>query len=106
MSILRLRTAARFCLAVLTLSIGSARVFGQTPAALKTLTPNTYDSWRSIEGTTISPDGKWVAYTLTPAVGDGEVIVRATEGTKEFHIPRGYTGRPLNSTYGTIFHPD
>lgn len=63
----------------------------------KILTQDTYDFWRTITGSSLSPDGRWAAYTLSPVVGDGEVIARATDGTTEHRIPRGWTGRPINS---------
>ncbi|MGH7710030.1 MAG: hypothetical protein ACREOG_02040, partial [Gemmatimonadaceae bacterium] len=63
--------------------------------AKKPLTQDTYDAWRTISGATLSPDGRWTAYTLSPVVGDGEVIVRATSGDTEYRTPRGWTGRPI-----------
>ncbi|MBI2797091.1 MAG: S9 family peptidase [Gemmatimonadetes bacterium] len=57
------------------------------------ITQDTYDRWHTIGGTTVSPDGKWVAYTLSPVVGNGELVVRSTQGTAEYRVPRGYTGR-------------
>jgi dipeptidyl aminopeptidase/acylaminoacyl peptidase len=61
------------------------------------LTQDTYDSWRQVQGATLSHDGRWALYTLTPVVGDGEVVVRATEGSTEYRAPRGWTGRPVNT---------
>src|SRR5262249_61078643 len=55
-----------------------------------------WDRWRSITNPTLSNDGKWAAYTLTPQVGDGEFVVHATSGTTEYRVPVGYTGRPNN----------
>src|SRR5687768_2418164 len=65
--------------------------------AKKPLTQDTYDSWRTISGATLSPDGRWTAYTLSPVVGDGEVVIRATSGSTEFRTARGWTGRPINN---------
>lgn len=64
------------------------------PAGKKTITQDTYDEWRTISGSTLSNDGKWAMYTVSPVVGEGEVVVRATTGTTEYRAPRGYTGRP------------
>lgn len=77
-------------------------VLALIPSALaaqvkKVLTQDTYDSWRQIQGAGLSADGRWAIYTLTPVVGDGEVVVRATQGTTEYRAPRGWTGRPVNS---------
>ncbi|MGQ0649877.1 MAG: prolyl oligopeptidase family serine peptidase [Gemmatimonadaceae bacterium] len=63
----------------------------------KVLTQDTYDSWRQIQGAALSADGKWAIYTMTPAVGDGEIVIRATSGTTEYRSPRGWTGRPVNT---------
>jgi dienelactone hydrolase len=58
------------------------------PAANKRpLTHNDYDSWRSIQGQQLSPDGKYVAYTLVPQNGDSELVVRHLEFGKEYRHP-------------------
>lgn len=67
---------------------------GGTP---RPITLADFDHWKSIAGPALSADGRWVAYTLTPQVGDGELVVRATSGTTEYRHPRGFTGRPQNS---------
>ena len=73
-----------------------------TPALAqkKALTQADWDRWRSIQGGTLSNDGKWVAYTLAPQVGDGEFVVRSTTGTTEYRVPVGYIGRPNNTPGG------
>jgi hypothetical protein len=38
---------------------------------------------------TLSPDGKYLAYTLTPAEGDGAVVVRHVASGAEHRIPTG-----------------
>jgi hypothetical protein len=67
---------------------------GAQPAAKKPLTQNDYDIWRSIQGATLSNDGRWAMYTVQPLVGEGELIVRSTQGSTEYRHTRGYTGRP------------
>ena len=79
-----------------------------TPLALQAqdrlpLTQDTYDLWRTILQPTLSPDGRWAVYTLSPTVGDGELIARATGGNTEYRVPRGSTGRPLQSVTGAPF---
>jgi dipeptidyl aminopeptidase/acylaminoacyl peptidase len=69
-------------------------------AQKKTLTQADWDRWRSIQGATISADGKWVAYTLSPQVGDGEFVVRSTTGATEYRVNVGYIGRPNNNPGG------
>src|SRR5579872_6671426 len=42
-----------------------------------------YDSWRTISGQHLSPDGKFLAYGLFPEEGDGEVVIRNLVTGKE-----------------------
>lgn len=65
-----------------------------TAQGKKPLTPAAWDIWKTIQGTTLSADGRWVAYSVTPQVGDGTLVVRSTSGAQEYVIPRGFTGRP------------
>lgn len=71
----------------------------------KVLTQDTYDLWRSILQPTLTPDGRFAVYTLSPTVGDGSLVVRATSGNTEWKFPRGSTGRPLQSVNGQPFSP-
>ncbi len=64
------------------------------PAGKKPITQDTYDEWRTISGSALSNDGQWAAYTLSPVVGEGELVVRATASATEYRAPRGFTGRP------------
>src|SRR5689334_15618686 len=65
-------------------------------AQKKTLTQADWDKWKSINAPALSPDGKWAVYTLIPQVGDGELVIRSTTGSTEYHVPRGFIGRPNN----------
>jgi hypothetical protein len=69
-------------------------------AQKKALTQADWDKWKSINAPALTPDGKWAVYTLIPQVGDGEMIVRSTSGSTEYHVPRGYLGRPNNTPGG------
>jgi dipeptidyl aminopeptidase/acylaminoacyl peptidase len=71
-------------LAVPTLSIELA---GQ--AAKRPLTYDAYESWKSIQGTTLSRDGRWLAYALTAQGVDGELIVRNVSSGQEYRHARG-----------------
>ena len=66
----------------------------QAPAPKRALTPDDWDKWRSISGAAISNDGKWAVYSLVPQVGDGELVIRATQAATEYRVPRGFVGRP------------
>jgi dipeptidyl aminopeptidase/acylaminoacyl peptidase len=62
----------------------------QTPAAGKRpLTYDVYDAWWSIQGTTLSRDGEWLAYGLTAQGLDGQLVVRNLRSGQEFRHPRG-----------------
>src|ERR1700749_3631943 len=62
-------------------------------AQKKPLNPSVYDGWESIGEKTLSPDGKFIVYTIPPQEGDGRLVIRGTAGgsasgyAKE--IPRG-----------------
>ena len=86
-----MRVAAR-----LSMSLLAAVTPLVTHAQKKVLTQADWDRWRSIQGASLSNDGKWAAYTLAPQVGDGEFVVRATTGTTEYRVPVGYIGRANN----------
>src|ERR1039458_5876252 len=60
-------------------------------AQKKPLTQADWDRWQTIASPVLSHDGKWVAYTLNPRVGEGTFIVRATGGTSEYRVSMGYT---------------
>ncbi len=57
--------------------------------ATRPITHDAYDSWKSIQGVTLSRDGAWLAYTLAPQDGDGELVVRNLATGKESRHPRG-----------------
>jgi dipeptidyl aminopeptidase/acylaminoacyl peptidase len=68
--------------------------FAQQAAKKRPLTHNDYDSWRAIQGQSLSRDGKFVAYALVPQDGDGEVVVRNLATGAEWRAPRG--AAPVN----------
>jgi hypothetical protein len=80
----------------LTLIAGILPSLAESQTSKKPLAQADWDRWRSITAPTLSPDGKWAAYTLTPQVGDGEFVVRSTTGNTEIRIPVGYIGRANN----------
>jgi dipeptidyl aminopeptidase/acylaminoacyl peptidase len=59
------------------------------PQAKRPLKHADYDSWKSIQVPTLSRDGKYLAYNLMPADGDGELVVRNLETGTEHRIARG-----------------
>ncbi|MFI5311835.1 MAG: hypothetical protein ACHQQ3_11405, partial [Gemmatimonadales bacterium] len=83
-------TTLRGALALLVIAAAAAAAQG----ARKPYTQDTYDSWKTIGGSSISPDGQWVAYQHSPVVGDGDEVLRSAKGQAEWRFPRGFTGRP------------
>ncbi|HKO15475.1 MAG TPA: prolyl oligopeptidase family serine peptidase [Gemmatimonadaceae bacterium] len=77
-------------IAAVLLAIPAAAAFAQQ----RPLTPEDWDHWKSITGTALSRDGRWAVYSLVPQVGDGELVIRSTQGATEYHVPRGFIGRP------------
>ena len=73
-----------FILAAFTLAPALAQRVPKKPVSY-----DAYDSWRSIQGAQISRDGVWLAYTLAPQDGDGELIVRNLPAGKEWRLSRG-----------------
>ncbi|MEA3247235.1 MAG: hypothetical protein U9Q74_13870, partial [Gemmatimonadota bacterium] len=70
------------------LSLAAAGLLSVATAAhaqsKRPLTQADWDRWESIASPTLSPDGKWAAYTVNPRVGDGTFIVRSTTGSSEY----------------------
>src|SRR3977135_2050722 len=79
------------CAVVLLVSTAFAQ---QASTTKRRLTHNDYDSWRAIQGQSLSRDGKFVAYALVPQDGDGEVVVRNLATGVEWRAPRG--AAPVN----------
>ena len=46
-------------------------------------------AWKSAAITLLSNDGRWLAYRISPLDGDSEVVVRQTQGDKEYRFPVG-----------------
>ncbi len=57
--------------------------------AKRAMEHDVYNEWRSIDGEQLSPDGQWVAYSLTVADGDAALEVRSVSTDQVFAIPRG-----------------
>lgn len=46
-------------------------------------------AWRSIGAPALSADGKWLGYRYSPGEGDGEIVIRESQGMKEYRFPIG-----------------
>ena len=84
---LSLRASAWLLTAAVLLSVSLAQT------AKRPLNHHDYDGWRAIAGQHLSADGKFLAYSVFPQEGDGEVIVRNLVTGKDRHEPAG--ARPV-----------
>ncbi|MGB9905785.1 MAG: hypothetical protein ACPLRR_00190, partial [Candidatus Saccharicenans sp.] len=57
--------------------------------AKKPINYDVYDSWKSIQGTKLSGNGRWLIYSLVPGEGDPELVVLDLQTGKENRYPRG-----------------
>ncbi|HKX28634.1 MAG TPA: prolyl oligopeptidase family serine peptidase [Blastocatellia bacterium] len=62
----------------------------QPAESKRPLTHQDYDGWRSIQGSQLSRDGKFVAYAVLPQDGDGEIVVRNLTTGVEWRQGRGW----------------
>lgn len=85
---LPLRVSAWLLPAALLLSVAPAQT-GKRP-----LNHRDYDGWRTIAGTRLSGDGKFLAYGVFPQEGDGEVVVRNLVTGTETREPAGARPAP------------
>jgi dipeptidyl aminopeptidase/acylaminoacyl peptidase len=72
------------------LTTKAQQVLSARATAKRPLTHQDYDGWRSIQGQTISRDGKFIAYALIPQDGDGEIVVRNLATGVEWRYGRGW----------------
>jgi dipeptidyl aminopeptidase/acylaminoacyl peptidase len=72
----------------------STTTLAQQTGTKRPITHSDYDSWRAIQGQSLSRDGKFVAYALVPQDGDGEVVVRNLATGVEWRHSRG--AAPVN----------
>ena len=98
---LRRYSSALICGALLVAAGSGFGIHAQAPAvvARKPLTYDTYDAWRSIQGTTLSRDGEWLAYALTAQGVDGELVVRNLKtGVQNASIRRWISSKIVKGT--------
>lgn len=58
-------------------------------AQKKPLDHSVYDGWQTVAERSISNNGKYVAYTVTPQEGDGTLVIQATDKSFKKEFPRG-----------------
>ncbi len=82
------RLVGLVCSTVFVLAATTWSIEAQTPAK-RPVSYDAYDSWRSIAGTQLSRDGRWLAYALTAQGADGELVLRNLQNGSEFRHERG-----------------
>ena len=80
MNLLRISAVA----AGFVLTLGAA---AQTPK--KALDHDVYDGWQRVAATVITPDGKYLSWTVNPQEGDGTLYIRNIATGRTLEIPRG-----------------
>ncbi len=92
----------RLLAAVWLLVFSGVAAAGQNPAGLKPIGLRDILAWRSISGPAVSDDGSWFACRISPLQGNGEVLFKRTDGSKEYKFPagEGRTGAVAVSTDG------
>jgi len=73
-------------------------------AQKKPLDPSVYDGWQSIGERLLSPDGKYLVYTVVPQEGDGLLMIRSVAGSYAKEIPRGSNAAITADSRFVVFH--
>jgi len=77
------------------LLIASAVVLGASmqlaAAQKKILDHSVYDGWKSVRGTSLTDDGKWLGFIIAPQEGDPVLQIRSTAGSQNYTIEQGST---------------
>jgi dienelactone hydrolase len=89
-----MRSAIRFGLLFVVLAFSFA--FSQDK---KPMDHDVYDSWITIRGSSLSPDGKWFQYIYGAFDGDVTMEVVALDGSRSYEIERAATPRFVGSRY-------
>lgn len=84
----RRTTIARAALVVLSFAIAPLAMRAQSTTP-KPITLEDYPKVKRITSTSISADGKWLLYTVTPNEGDATLFVKAIDGDKVYDVVRG-----------------
>jgi dipeptidyl aminopeptidase/acylaminoacyl peptidase len=71
---------------------GSASAAAGVAGQPKPITLDDYPRFKRIAGASLSADGKWLLYTVTPNEGDGVLYVKSLDTSTVHEIPRGTGG--------------
>ena len=73
-------------------------------AQKRPLDPSVYDGWQSVGERILSPDGKYLVYTVVPQEGDGRLVIRGVTGGYAKDIPRGANATITADSRYVVFH--
>lgn len=62
-------------------------------AQKRSLRPDHFEQWETIDNTNLSPDGKFLFYQLQPGMGDSKLVITSLETGSSDTIPRGEDAR-------------
>jgi dipeptidyl aminopeptidase/acylaminoacyl peptidase len=65
--------------------------------AKRALTHNDFDAWRTIATPVVSRDGKWLAYSVQPQDGDGELVLRDVTSNADYRVAVGALPPPVTT---------
>ncbi len=86
------------CLLVLS-CLSFAILFAQK----KPLDHTVYNNWQSIGERVISPNGKWVAYTIDVQEGDNDLVIQSADALRKTTVPRGYGAQITSDNRYVVF---
>lgn len=69
--------------------VGAAQAPAKPKPAMTWKDVASYRSIPAFGGTSLSPDGRWMAYVLAPVEGDAELLIRKTADTTTYRYPIG-----------------
>jgi dipeptidyl aminopeptidase/acylaminoacyl peptidase len=80
--------------------------WGQSVGKLR-LKPNDYDKWSTLASENISPNGKWLMYTLEYNIAADTLFVMNTHGNRKFTFPSALRGSfSEDGKWFKAYHPD
>ncbi|MVT11691.1 prolyl oligopeptidase family serine peptidase [Chitinophaga sp. ysch24] len=80
----------------------SLLTYAQLPSK-KPLDHSVYDSWQSIGSKSISNNGQWIAYTITPQEGDASLVIYNSRTQQQLTVPRGYNAVITEDNHYVVF---
>ena len=77
------------CAGFACIPVAARAVASERKPAKKPISYDAYDGWKSLRDASLSRNGEWLVYALTPQEGDGQVVARNLKTGKEWRHGRG-----------------